>query len=692
MTKCLITLLIKKEEKMSKISDFIATVKNHKEKVDKISTSMNDPNIFFKIAEALKLDEPFVRALINALLAVIPITFQQLPLILPLVFGAVDSYKKKKDKIQMSDLNSIIKEIKDTVNELKSITQEEIVNLSEGNKEILESLKFLNENLRLLEEIQEVVNEFGFIDLHQEIEEKTSFEDEHVKADINNFKNFLVCHSYNPIIQNVDFSREDTQKVEDLIENDETVGVLLLGQIGSGKTTTLKRIAYDFMVKKGWNVYIKRKSDFDVQKMIEQLNKLDTESLLVIDDASDTDVGVLKDLVKQAGEQAYKKIKFVMAERKDKWIDKEGNYIIPEHYLRKYNSTFYELKLTEDDVRKYAQFRELSEEKAESLVEEAKKEILGKPGEFIILSIRLDSITKRESSEKALQDRIDAIDDSIEPDEKKIFWRVATIGEFSEKYAEDSLKKVLKEKDNISDTDFAQLKDSLRRKGHILSVDSYIETYHPYVCRMYIRTKVDTQLVYSFLEEYLLNENSSEMLTHMALEILRGSYLESLSDLKRTFYKNLRYLEIAVKFVKKAIEIDPNNAIAHFGFATLLQELKRYEEAEAEYRKVIEIEPNNAIAHFGFATFLKELKRYEEAEAEYRKAIEIDPNYEKAHRGLADLLKKLKRYEEAEAEYRKAIEIDPNNAIAHFGFATLLQELKRYEEAEAEYRKASKSD
>ncbi|ODS39760.1 MAG: hypothetical protein A7315_10465 [Candidatus Altiarchaeales archaeon WOR_SM1_79] len=151
-----------------------------------------------------------------------------------------------------------------------------------------------------------------------------------------------------------------------------------------------------------------------------------------------------------------------------------------------------------------------------------------------------------------------------------------------------------------------------------------------------------------------------------------------LSDLER-------YGE-AEKEYRKAIEIDPELALAHTRLGGLLYNLERYGEAEKEYRKAIEIDPEDTWAHGSLGWLLYNLERYGEAEKEYRKAIEIDPDDTWAHGSLGFLLEKLERYEGAEEEFRKAIEINPELALAHTSLGFLLEKLERYGEAEKEYR------
>jgi len=144
----------------------------------------------------------------------------------------------------------------------------------------------------------------------------------------------------------------------------------------------------------------------------------------------------------------------------------------------------------------------------------------------------------------------------------------------------------------------------------------------------------------------------------------------------------------AVKCYEKAIEINPENSATHNNLGNLLDDLKRFEEAETEYRKAIEINPEYSEAHYNLGVLLQKRERFEEAETEYRKAIEINPEYSEAHYNLGNLLKKRERFEEAETEYRKAIDINPEYSEAHNNLGNLLKKRERFEEAETEYRKA----
>ena len=66
----------------------------------------------------------------------------------------------------------------------------------------------------------------------------------------------------------------------------------------------------------------------------------------------------------------------------------------------------------------------------------------------------------------------------------------------------------------------------------------------------------------------------------------------------------------------------------------VLIDQKKLDEAIAGYRKAIEIDPKHAVAHYNLGLALREQKKLDEAIAAYRKAIEIDPIDAKPYNNL----------------------------------------------------------
>src|SRR5262249_33748523 len=84
-------------------------------------------------------------------------------------------------------------------------------------------------------------------------------------------------------------------------------------------------------------------------------------------------------------------------------------------------------------------------------------------------------------------------------------------------------------------------------------------------------------------------------------------------------------LERGLKFLDKAISINPQVAEAHNDRGRALQALGQFNEAFASYHQALELKPDYARAHRNRASALILLKRFEEASVSYEKAFKLDP-------------------------------------------------------------------
>ena len=166
-------------------------------------------------------------------------------------------------------------------------------------------------------------------------------------------------------------------------------------------------------------------------------------------------------------------------------------------------------------------------------------------------------------------------------------------------------------------------------------------------------------------------------------------------DYKGPFYlgiallNNDRYQD-AIKFLNKAIELNPNNFVAYNNRGNAKDELGKHEEAIKDYDKAIELDPDSssALDHRGVAK--ADLGKHEEAIKDYDKAIELDPDYSGTYnnRGIANY--DLGKHEEAINDYDKAIKLDPKNAYAYNNRGIAKGALGRHEEALRDFDKALK--
>jgi TolB-like protein/tetratricopeptide (TPR) repeat protein len=126
--------------------------------------------------------------------------------------------------------------------------------------------------------------------------------------------------------------------------------------------------------------------------------------------------------------------------------------------------------------------------------------------------------------------------------------------------------------------------------------------------------------------------------------------------------ENFPYAESAAQ---RALALDPNEPEAHvaLGFVRFWYNW-RWDEAEREFLRAIEIAPDVAESHLGYAHLLSNIGRHELAIAEIRRARELEPLSLIANTLEASFLALADRDDEALARLERIFDIGPNFWIA----------------------------
>ena len=141
----------------------------------------------------------------------------------------------------------------------------------------------------------------------------------------------------------------------------------------------------------------------------------------------------------------------------------------------------------------------------------------------------------------------------------------------------------------------------------------------------------------------------------------------------------------------KALDIDPSLPEAH----TALAEVSWWYDwdwsaAEKEFRRAIELNPTSAVAHFHYGYMLSTMGRFDEAVAECKRAQELDPLSLIVNVDFGYIYTLARRFDEAVPWYRKGLELDPNSNIGHAELAWNYAFKGQTSEAIAEYQKIPK--
>ena len=138
----------------------------------------------------------------------------------------------------------------------------------------------------------------------------------------------------------------------------------------------------------------------------------------------------------------------------------------------------------------------------------------------------------------------------------------------------------------------------------------------------------------------------------------------------------------------RALEIDPNLAEGHEVLATILKNYDwNWAGAEKEYRRAIELNPNYATAHYHYSYLLAEIGRFEEAIREATEALSRDPMSALLNAGLAFVLLHARKLERCIVQALTAAEVDPNMTLCYWTLGTAYEQQGKFREAIEAYEK-----
>ena len=133
--------------------------------------------------------------------------------------------------------------------------------------------------------------------------------------------------------------------------------------------------------------------------------------------------------------------------------------------------------------------------------------------------------------------------------------------------------------------------------------------------------------------------------------------------------------------IEKALSLDPMLGEAYTSLGLLAYHGGRKEEAESSYLKAIELNPKYATAHHWYALSLRDSGRLEEAVLQTRRALELDPAAPVLTVVLTGILDRLGRVEEAEAALLDGVKLNPGFPGLYLGMASHYMQIGQVAEA-----------
>jgi serine/threonine protein kinase/Tfp pilus assembly protein PilF len=139
---------------------------------------------------------------------------------------------------------------------------------------------------------------------------------------------------------------------------------------------------------------------------------------------------------------------------------------------------------------------------------------------------------------------------------------------------------------------------------------------------------------------------------------------------------------------QRALDLDPDNAIAHLNWGNFYTEQRNREEANTYYTQAvvlssreIQLNPTNADAYYHRGAARFRLADRRGAIEDVTKAIELDPEYVEAYIARCQAQGQMSEHQKAVEDCTKATELNPNNYTAFVSLCNNLSNLGQYDAA-----------
>ena len=144
----------------------------------------------------------------------------------------------------------------------------------------------------------------------------------------------------------------------------------------------------------------------------------------------------------------------------------------------------------------------------------------------------------------------------------------------------------------------------------------------------------------------------------------------------------------AIKYYKKALEINPNNARAHLGLGNAFVMTERFEEAKREFDAAAGIDRSKPDGLLHKARLSLGERKFAVADKLYRDILKKWPDNMEAIINLGVTLGHLGKLKDSEFMFRQAIQREPENSVAHFYLGKLLDRFGKVSESRKYYQAA----
>lgn len=167
--------------------------------------------------------------------------------------------------------------------------------------------------------------------------------------------------------------------------------------------------------------------------------------------------------------------------------------------------------------------------------------------------------------------------------------------------------------------------------------------------------------------------------------LLAGVALATITTLCLCTWRQVRVWTDTISLFTHALQINPNNFVAHNNLGLAYKEMGRDSEAMWHYKKALEISPYYPLAHNNIGNIYLEKNDEKTALLHYKNALALDPHYAEAYNNIGAIFLKNDNLAEAEKYFLKALELNSHDPRFHFNMALLSSTRGDFEKAKMHY-------
>ena len=127
----------------------------------------------------------------------------------------------------------------------------------------------------------------------------------------------------------------------------------------------------------------------------------------------------------------------------------------------------------------------------------------------------------------------------------------------------------------------------------------------------------------------------------------------------------MSYLRDEEKVYKEILKVQPDDFYALHSLGVTYYLLQNYDSAIEHLRRALEINSNNAEVYNNLGNALQQKGQLDKAKLFYQNAINLNPNFTEALNNLGMVLKEERHFDKALNYYQKVLQLDPNFFQAH---------------------------